>query len=721
MQIMPTNSAKSADSGLLFFGSTGTATGKDKNTFLEAMQGAMESVRNGSQISVSAALKADADTGRPVVESPYTRTTTDGVTYTLSEVCFTKQELAELRANLLKEGAPEESLRQFDILAGQPNGATLAQVMASLQGTTSTPSLTEEDAHTIIALLGNIDPTGDLAQDVLAKMRDGNGEAALELIAQGFASMDPGSTIEISVDEALALGRGLGLDDSSLMSLAGNFGGFPALRVTAEQFNNLMAPATNQFVQQRANQEKLDAAVEKTLKPIISKARDRMEKEKAASELQSRRVEQSRILIDRTVQERSRDILEDTLASGTRERTDTEDTPRQSSVMSRTADDKHSVMVGHAGKEKHTSRRPGNDKRKVREDSASRHQHAEAAVERPRAADTPAGRDASVPSSVQEQARAADTAPQSDAMSRAANDGRSVMADHGGREAAPSPHPSAETAAQVRTTTTTDAPAAPAATVLSTAGATRDTQPLTGHDAGNDAGHDTTDDASGRDRKDGANPEWNELLGKVEARATAAAAPQATTAANGSFLYSLLQSGQTLPEAVPTQDAAPLPQLSRHVAQQVEQGMLSALRDGGTRLDLQLHPQELGAITITLVARNGEVSAQIRSEKSETAEMVSRQLDTIRINLEQQGIRVDKIEVQLENSADQNGSTAWQDLGQHNARQEEDARREELARLKNLATIRNTSRSSEPSVLEQPMHISGQTARYAGQAMHIVA
>ncbi|MDE5879817.1 MAG: flagellar hook-length control protein FliK, partial [Desulfovibrio sp.] len=122
-----------------------------------------------------------------------------------------------------------------------------------------------------------------------------------------------------------------------------------------------------------------------------------------------------------------------------------------------------------------------------------------------------------------------------------------------------------------------------------------------------------------------------------------------------------------------------------------------------------------------LVARNGEVSAQIRSEKSETAEMVTRQLDTIRVNLEQQGIKVDKIEVQMENSADQNPSTAWQDLGQHNARQEEDARREELARLRNLATVRNNTRNSEPTVLEQPVHISGQTARYAGQAMHLVA
>ena len=628
MQIMPTSSA---DSSLGFFGSTSTSAGN--SDFLQSMQDAMASVQDGSDVSVSAALDADAEAGRPVVENPYTRTTTDGVTYTLSEVCFTKQELAELRTQLLKEGAPEEALKQFDILANQPNGATLAQVMASLQVAGTTPSLDEDDEHTIIALLGQIDPTGDLAQDVLDKMRNGNGEAALELIAQGFANMDAGSTIEISVDEALALGRGLGLDAGSLMNLAGNFGGFPALKVTAEQFGNLMAPATAQLTQQRANQEKLDAAVEKTLKPIISKARDRMEKEKAASELESRRVQQSRILIDRTVQDKSRGILDETLASGAQADADRQQAD-MAEVMSRKADAETSAMVGHAGKEESASRRPGAE---AVENASRRQNVAEPAQER--------------------QAGAA-----------------------------------------------------------SNAEAARNT--AASRDMGNDA-RNGADDAATRDNKDGKNPEWNELLGKVETRAAAPAQP--TTAASGSFLYTMLQGGQNIPEAVQAQDAGELPQLSRQVAEQVEQGMLSALRDGGTRLDLQLHPAELGAITITLVARNGEVSAQIRSEKSETAEMVSRQLDAIRVNLEQQGIKVDKIEVQMENSADQNNSTAWQDMSQHNARQEEDARREELTRLRNLATVRNNSRNSEPTVLEQPVHNSGQTARYAGQAMHLVA
>ncbi|MFR8276216.1 MAG: flagellar hook-length control protein FliK, partial [Desulfovibrio fairfieldensis] len=188
-----------------------------------------------------------------------------------------------------------------------------------------------------------------------------------------------------------------------------------------------------------------------------------------------------------------------------------------------------------------------------------------------------------------------------------------------------------------------------------------------------------------------------------------------------SIVFSMLQGGQRLSEADPIQSNAAEDQtLSRQVTQQVERGLLSALKDGGTRLDLQLHPQELGAITLTLTARNGEVSARIRSEKSETAEMVTRQLDTIRANLEQQGIKVDKIEVQLQSQQGDDGRQ-WQNLDQHNSRQEEDARREELARLKNLATLRNSGENMQPEILEQPVHSLTQTARYATQSLHVVA
>ena len=592
--------------------------------FMQTMQDAMNSVESGQDVSVNAVLQNDSGQNQAVVESPYSRHTTDGVTYTLDEVCFTKQELQELREKLLKAGAPEESLKQFDVLAGQPDGATLAQVMASLMGTGKAARVSDEDAETITALLGKIDPTGDLAASVLQCMGEGKGEDALALITDAFAKLDPDESIEISRDDALALGRGLGLNKNSLQSLADNFGNYDALRVTGEQFGNLMKPASMQFATDKANREKLDAALEQTLKPIISKARDRMEKEKAASALQNRKVEQSRILIDKTVQEQSREILNQTLQSGqqTDDGPDAAEIASQSEAVSRKLNGRQSGAVGEAG---------GAENRDNLADKLAR-----------ASANTDKSRNA-----------ASETVPGVGAMR--------VETAESGKNGSDSP---------------------------------------------------AFENNSGQ----GKSKEWSELLGKIETRA---AASQTNT--GNSIVFSMLQGGQRLSEADPAQSNAAGDQpLSRQVAQQVERGLLSTLKDGGTRLDLQLHPQELGAITLTLTARNGEVSARIRSEKSETAEMVTRQLDTIRANLEQQGIKVDKIEVQLQSQQGDDGRQ-WQNLDQHNSRQEEDARREELARLKNLATLRNSGENIQTEILEQPVHSLTQTARYATQSLHVVA
>lgn len=231
------------------------------------------------------------------------------------------------------------------------------------------------------------------------------------------------------------------------------------------------------------------------------------------------------------------------------------------------------------------------------------------------------------------------------------------------------------------------------------------------------AGQDFAGQDFGGQEKD-RNPVWNELFGKIETKPTAA--PQPTTA--NSLVYSMLQAEAASQPVADVQQPMPqTQQMTRQMTAQVEQGMLTALRNGATRMDLQLHPAELGNVAITLIARNGEVSAQIRSEKGETAEMLTRQLDAIRVTLEQQGIKVDKLEVAMQNQDENSGNMSWQDLSDHNARQEEHARREEFARMRNLASLRNNMERNSENVLEQSLHNMNETAGYAGRAMHVVA
>lgn len=626
MQIIPT----STGSSLADFWNSDTA-GQSDTTFaayLESVHEAIDSVREGNNVSVSTALREDApaQTG-PLVQGPYSRNSTDGVTYTLDEVCFTKKELLELRRELIKAGAPEVSLKKFDTLADQPDGATLAQVMASLLGSGAAIPLTDGDKANIKVLLGKIDPSGVLETRLRQLMDEGRGEEALDTLSAFLAEMDPADSFEVNWSEVVSLGKGLGLDQNSLQLLANSFGQ-DALRCNGGQFSALLAPAASQFTEDKGNRQKLESALEQTLKPLISKARDRSEKEKAASALRSREAQQSKVLIDRTVQENSRAVLDQTLRAG---QDAPEQTPMQSTAVSKDLDGSQSASVGHAGAEKRTG---GGNTAKHASDAAQ----ARSASNADNAADNQT-----------QTARQANEA-------RLQNQNVLRDADNGGRHTPPDGE---------------------------------------------------------RDQSRSKDNAWSELLQKVDVKA----AP-AQGRGGDSIVYSMLQgqSAALANETTPTAEARPL---ARQVARQVEQGLLSASKNGATRLDLQLHPQELGSITITLTARNGEVSAIIRSEKTETAEMVSRQMDAIRINLEQQGLKVDKIEVQLENRQQDEG--LWQNMDQHNSWQEEDARREELARLKNLASLRNSNGNSNLSTLEQPVHSLTQTARSATRSLHVVA
>ena len=620
MQILPT-SAGSFDSFI--------SSNKENSSFADffaSVHDAINSMQEGENVSVSSALEEEQPAAAaPKVQSPYSRASSDGVTYTLDEVCFTKQELAQLRYDLVKAGAPEAALKKLDALAGQPDGATLAQVMASLQTLNGAPQLSDDDKAQITSLLKKIDPSGVLDARVQQLMAEGKGEAALGTVYAFISQMDATTALEVSATEALAFGRGLGLDSSNLQTLANGFGGNNGVTLLVGQFSALMAPASGFFNEQKAAQKQLDTALQTTLQPLVSKARARTEKERQASALRIKEAQQSKVLISKTVSKNSRQMLDETLNAAGNEGTrpvDAESALRQSDAISRKLDGSQSAGIGHAGsQEAKASADTGFSKASSNREQAS---NTQSATNR-RSEDTP--------------------------LTRATDERQNNTGRHAGENR---------------------------------------------QDANAETGRDSS---------------WNELTRKVET----------------SPIFAMRQDTQVAPSIMhkpnvvleQTEAIAQPASLARYVGQQVEQGLLSSSRNGTTRLDLQLHPQEPGAITLSLSLRNGEVSATIRSEKSETAEIVTRQLEAIRANLEQQGLKVDKVEVQL--NSRQQDENAWQNLDQHNSWQEEDARREELARLKQLSTMRNSSDNSDETILEQPVHSSAHAARYATRSLNVVA
>lgn len=665
MQILPSDySIQSQDTGAataasasgnfagIFQSSLDSSDSDPVDNFLDSVHSAIDAVNRGESENIKEALEEDEATG-PLVDAPYSRHTLNGVLYTLDEVTFTKKELQDLRASLIKAGAPEDALGGLDALMQSPDGAMLAQVMASLQ-MNSTVKLSDSDKDMLTGLLNQIDPSGELAVNAMDLMQQGKGLQALALIQKTFSGAEHGGTIDISQDDMAILAKGLGLPASVQQKLMSSFGGADGLRCTSDQFSNLMNPARAHLAEMENKQAKLDEAAAQTVRQVIKKARERMEKEAQAESLQSREVQQSKAMIERTVQKQTRENLEAALDASQKENAAREQAARFSEASGRSADGRQSAVInktdnglsatgmGKAGEDEHAAR---------------------ANARRGDAADMTGLRMRYSESS--EAAATEDGLRRLQLAKQGLEDGDAAKTD-------------AERIGLVQ-----------------------------------DARHAVTASGDGQ-KQSGMNDLGGNLHSGQDKTADLAAQFQNMRLDAARFEATRLDAAQQNQQS----------SLSRQVGQQVQDGFLQAMRSNVRRLDVELHPAELGAITLTLTMRNGEVSAQIRSEKSETAELVSQQLENIRINLEQQGFKVDKLEVGLQNQqkdlAESNGDQ-WQNMQQHNARQEEDARREELAHLQNLANLRNSRIYPEENDLAQPMHIIGETARYATRSLHVVA
>ena len=675
MQILPTFTSRSQT--LWNAASNNRPDDEHTSSFLDVLNSSLKGVEEsageaadlfGTAKPVKSAhttSAATATTARAAVQvqSPYSRNTSNGVTYTLDEVCFTKQEVKELYNDLLKAGASPDSLSKLAALAEMPDGATLAQVTASVKGGNGTPVLTDEDKTNITSLLKKVDPSGVLDTNVQTMMMQGNAQQAFNTISAFVNKLDPAGSLEVTQDEAISLGRGLGLGTSNLQTLVNSFGGNASITCLNEQFGTLMAPVTDFFTSQVAAQKTLDTALKTTLQPRISKSRARTEKEKQANSLRDRTAQQSKVLIDKTVRHKTNNILGETLEAGHQTETGDVKVAAQSEMIGKD-DNANSRQAHTATDNKSTAAQRAPQAEKIAEPKASPQTPVQQAAQQSSQQSSQTAQQASQPQQTLQPAQQ-QTKPDAtnQAHAQAASQQAAAFDDKGQKHA--------------------------------------------DSNSGSDADKDQKNKSS-----------WGELLGKVDVQSVAA------TGHGNAAAYAASQAAQNT-QAVQNAsadvlDAATVAPIGRQVAQQVEQGMLSTIKGGGSRLDLQLNPQELGTINVTLSVRNGEVSAIIRSEKSETADMINRQVDVIRTNLEQQGLKVDKLEVRQETRQEQN-SASWQDFNQHNSRQEEDARREELSRLRNLATVRNSSSNVEISTLEQPVHSLGNTARYATSNLNVVA
>ena len=93
-----------------------------------------------------------------------------------------------------------------------------------------------------------------------------------------------------------------------------------------------------------------------------------------------------------------------------------------------------------------------------------------------------------------------------------------------------------------------------------------------------------------------------------------------------------------------------------------------------TEMELQLHPASLGNVKVTLATKGGVVTAQLTTENEIVKNAIESQVSQLKQNLEEQGVRVEAIEVsvashQMERNLEQNAKDGEQEIGRASCRE----------------------------------------------------
>ncbi len=145
---------------------------------------------------------------------------------------------------------------------------------------------------------------------------------------------------------------------------------------------------------------------------------------------------------------------------------------------------------------------------------------------------------------------------------------------------------------------------------------------------------------------------------------------------------------------------------------QVQEALLKDLGQGRKQLTLQLDPENLGKLQVIIQVKEKDVHAVLRAEDPDTAKMLTGQLETIRKTLEDQGLKVQNLEVQTGLAGGQSQQSLFS-ADQHNQAQE----RQELTKMFSQMRLLR----SELGGVAHEMQNEGMQAILADRGLHIIA
>ncbi len=218
------------------------------------------------------------------------------------------------------------------------------------------------------------------------------------------------------------------------------------------------------------------------------------------------------------------------------------------------------------------------------------------------------------------------------------------------------------------------------------------------------SGTGTNNSGSGGQDKDGSSA-WKEMWGKIKTTSQGTnemgAGQKMQDKANTTMQQIL---GKNSGSGKTSQNQ----EMRANVLKQVQNGMLRNLNQGGKELTMRLHPPQLGKLNVTLQVQNQEVSALIKSSSPEVAKMIQNQVAELKHVLEQQGLKVQKLEVQTQ-LAQEESSKNWFSQDEHNQAKDRREQREKRSMRNHWLgkeDEEDMAHSLQKSILEEKSSVS---------------
>lgn len=117
-----------------------------------------------------------------------------------------------------------------------------------------------------------------------------------------------------------------------------------------------------------------------------------------------------------------------------------------------------------------------------------------------------------------------------------------------------------------------------------------------------------------------------------------------------------------------------------------------------TSMEIALNPENLGKLNLTVVAKNGSVTAQIIAENETVKRALEAQLTVLKTNLEQQGVKIDAVEVAVASHSFEGNASL--EKGDQQNQQQSQSRRRSLD-LSSLDDLENEELSPEELKIRQ--------------------